>query len=264
MDHITSCQAYAERYHADQDDECLKPDVEWARLQREQDEETGEEAEPVPVPDGGAAARRRAGKRAENIRKAGGFIVEQYGQAVLEKDWDVMGYASVEEWRETEFSGFRLTVEARAGTAWLMLEGGQSVPEIAAATGVDESTIRRDLTVPPSGDSSGISAEASPSATVSDTSQVSGPPKAPEPPGDVTHVTPPEPRKAPPGRPKPATVRKQRQRARQQAAKGKPDDLFPEPEADVSAGSTPNGSKAAEDCECVCASCGNRHRKGEN
>ena len=198
------------------------------------------------------------------------FLVDQYAAAVLEKDWDAMGYASVEEWREAEFGMFRMLPEARREAAQLMLEGGQAVRGIAAATGAAERTIQDDLAAgdsPQSDDntSRNVCAVSSQPATVSDTPQVSEPPKAPEPLKDVTHVTPPEPPKASPEPPKPATARKQRQRARQKAEKGRPD----EP---VSAGSTPNSSSSAEDGrpggtaghECVCPLCGHGHaRKGE-
>ena len=293
MDHISYCQAYADRLQDDPDDECLDPGNEWERRQREQDgqdEETG----PVSVPDGGAAARRRAGKRAENIRKAGVFLVETYAAAVLEKDWDVMGYTSVEEWRDAEFGMFRMLPEARREAAQLMLEGGQAVPGIAAATGASESAIRGDLAGGNSTESGEHSAAepagASPSATVSDKPQVSEPPKVTAKPEPVTPVTPA--RSANASRQARHRERKRQGKAAEKTAKvsrhtretagqaanggGTPgavavaEDPFAfiddEP---VSAGSTPNSSSSAEDGrpggtaghECVCPECGQGRRQ---
>jgi hypothetical protein len=164
--HISECVKYAERWQDDPHDECLDPGTEWERRQRELEEA-------VPADEREAAAR----KRAENIRKAGVFIVDTYAEAVLEEDWKTLDYDSVQAWRAGEFGMFRLTVEARRETAWLMLEAGQALPEIAEATGADERTIRDDLAggdgTQSAGHAAGESPGASPAATVSDDSQVS-------------------------------------------------------------------------------------------
>ena len=200
-DHISGCLKYAQRWQDDPHDEYLDPGDEWARRQREDEEPAAE----VAVPDREAVARNRA----EQIRKAGVFFVDKYAQAVIEEDWKAMGYDSVADWREGEFGMFRMLPEVRAEAAHLMLEGGQPVPAIAAATGVTERTVERDL-------AADIPSSLSPAATVSDNPQASEPPKVTAKPADVTNVTPPAPQaSAQPPPPKPATVRKQAQRARQ-------------------------------------------------
>jgi len=162
--HIAECAKYAERWQADHDDECLDPGTEWERRQRELDE---------PEPDYRLAAAR---KRAENIRKAGVFMADTYTEAVLAEDWKVMGYDTLAQWRAGEFGMFRLTVEARRETSWLMLEAGQSAADIVEATGADERTIRRDLAGGDSTESGGHAVGklpgASPPVAVSDKAQV--------------------------------------------------------------------------------------------
>jgi hypothetical protein len=97
----------------------------------------------VQVHDGTRAAKAQA--RAERIRSHLADAAQDYAAAILEEDWKVLGYGSIEAWRETMFAGTRLAVETRRQVAELLSAEGKTVREIAEATETTKSTAARDL-----------------------------------------------------------------------------------------------------------------------
>ena len=97
----------------------------------------------VQVHDGTQVAKAQA--RAERIRSHLADAAQEYATAIIEQDWKVLGFGSIEAWREAMFSGQRLAVETRRQVAELLSAEGQTLKEIGTATGASEATASRDL-----------------------------------------------------------------------------------------------------------------------
>ncbi len=86
-----------------------------------------------------------AQQRAERIRSHLAGAAEEYAQAVLEDDWDALGYADVAQWAADQFGQAKFTPEARRQVAELLSARGKTVRQIAAATGVSKSVAGEDV-----------------------------------------------------------------------------------------------------------------------
>lgn len=86
--------------------------------------------------------------RAERIRTNLSAAYEELAQAYRERDWEALGYASWDEYREAEF-GTVLTkianVETRTDVHRALSDAGMSQRQIAKSTGSSQSTVSRDL-----------------------------------------------------------------------------------------------------------------------
>src|SRR5277367_4044610 len=86
------------------------------------------------------ARRQVAAERAERIRSHLASAAEDYAAAIIEQDWKVLKFGSLDEWREAMFAGHRLTPQTRRNVAEVLTGAGKTVREIAAATGTAKST----------------------------------------------------------------------------------------------------------------------------
>jgi len=179
-EHTSWCPAWAGRYRQDSEDPYLDPAAEWARRQAEPEPDSALTGQVV------GAARKAAEDRAERIAANLAAAAQDYAQAILDKDWLVMGLTP-EQWRARLFGDKRLTVEGRRQVAGLLSGEGMSERQIMQATGEPKTTVHRDLGAVQSG----------PPALTSQ---------------DVTHVTP-EPKRKTGAR----RVREHRQRKRAEA-----------------------------------------------
>jgi hypothetical protein len=87
-----------------------------------------------------SAAQQRAGRIRDHLAGA----AEEYATAVLEGDWDVLGYGDVAAWAADQFGQHKFTPDARRQVAALLAARGKTVRQIAAATGVHNATAARD------------------------------------------------------------------------------------------------------------------------
>lgn len=95
-------------------------------------------AVPVPAPED--IARRRA----DEIRCALADAAETYAQAVLERDWETLGYGSPAEWASAEFAQTKWKPAARKEITSMLTAEGLPLREIAALTGSSPVTVMRD------------------------------------------------------------------------------------------------------------------------
>ncbi len=98
-----------------------------------------------------AQRKRVAAERAEQIRLGLQSTAVLYAKAVVEEDWQVLGYSSIGAWREAEFGPIRFKAHFRQEISALLTAKGWTVREIEAATGAGKSTIARDQQGVPSG-----------------------------------------------------------------------------------------------------------------
>jgi hypothetical protein len=88
-----------------------------------------------------SAAQQRAGRIRSHVAGA----AQEYAQAVLDRDWDVLGYAGVAGWAADQFGAHRFARETRQQVAEILSASGQTVRQIAAATGVSKSVAGDDV-----------------------------------------------------------------------------------------------------------------------
>lgn len=90
-------------------------------------------------------ARRRADRIKVGVEAVWQLIVEAYQK----RDWVALGYASWDDYTTREFgtSRIKLPREERQEVVQSLRDAGLSTRAIAAATGVDRKTVRRDLEV---------------------------------------------------------------------------------------------------------------------
>jgi hypothetical protein len=89
----------------------------------------------------------------DRIKSAVEDIWQLIREAYTERAWSVLGYDSWDAYCSAEFgtSRLRLPREDRSGVVGSLREAGLSTRAIASATGLGESTVRRDLATAPFG-----------------------------------------------------------------------------------------------------------------
>ena len=273
LDHTSYCVPYAERWRDDPGDDYLKPDIEWARLQRDEAElaarrletqeaisrragarqekaELREKAErekdaiaaagaPEAIPDARVVvldSRGEAQRESDDIR-AGFDVYRRIGTFIRKERYRDLGYDSALAWWNGEhICDYSQIAEADRKDLVLALTGaGLSVRSAGAMLAISPAQVQRDKTGKSS--NKATTREGRKAAKVS--------PHTPETAGQAGNGG---------GTPSPVP--------------GPVEDPFAflgdEPGEPVSAGSTQIDSKTAQDHECVCQACGNRHRKEEN
>jgi transposase-like protein len=86
------------------------------------------------------AAQDRAAQIRLNVQRAAVLYV----QAVLEQDWQALGYGSVPAWAAGEFGPDRFSAARRREIVALLTGAGYTIRQIAAATGAARSTVNND------------------------------------------------------------------------------------------------------------------------
>jgi hypothetical protein len=287
-DHISDCVKYAERYHADMHDDYLDPAREWERRQREQDDGDAEAGQAEP--EAAEPVSRAPARRAEAIPDARAVVLDKRGEAQRESDeikagfnvyrrigvfirkeksciasrccrgvmktgsrapsgtqfscqrYRDIGYDSPLAWWEGEnICEYSQMAEADRKDLVLALTGaGLSVRATGAMLAISRAQVQRDKTG--RSDHKATTREGRKATSLPEQSEVSR--HTSETAGQAAN-----------GGGTPGTVAV--------AVDEDPFFLDDEPDEDVSAGSTPNGSTGAEDHECVCPACGNPHRRKE-
>lgn len=91
-----------------------------------------------------SARQHAAHARAEQIRLNVQRAAVLYVQAIVEKDWQALGYGGVPDWAAGEFGPDRFSAERRREIVALLTQAGYTTRQIAAATGAGHSTVNKD------------------------------------------------------------------------------------------------------------------------
>jgi hypothetical protein len=86
-----------------------------------------------------------AAERLERMRMHLASLADDYAQAVADKDWEVLGYPSIEAWRDAILGEHRFTADARKHIVSALASLGMTVRAIADATGAGTGTVGRDV-----------------------------------------------------------------------------------------------------------------------
>jgi DNA-binding CsgD family transcriptional regulator len=96
------------------------------------------------MPDRRTPEVNAANQRMTRIRKNLAYAAEAYADAVRLRDWEVLGYPSLEAWRQHILGYTGLTKAARKEIVGALTEIGMTQREIAAATGASTGTVSND------------------------------------------------------------------------------------------------------------------------